>query len=91
MTSPSLKGRGGRQQAGKLRKKLEKEKGGGRDTESNKFEEHVSNQILILARGKKRGRKEKRKTRRKRNGERRHEGVSLILWTDSEMNEEIVH
>lgn len=73
--------------------KAEKEAGkieGGKETESNEFEEHVSNQILILAGGKGRKKGEK-KSRRKRNGEPRHEGVSLILWTDSEMNEEIVH
>lgn len=39
----------------------------GEDRESNESEEHVSNQILILARGKGRKKGEK-KSRRKRNG-----------------------
>lgn len=81
---------GGGGRSGERMRKTDWREGWKKSRKSNGFEEHDSNQFLILAGGKEGG-GEKRKRRRKRNGERRHEGVSLILWTDSKMNEEIVH
>lgn len=65
-----MKGGRGRQRGERLGKTEIGEREKEKSTKSNGFEEHISNQFLILA-GKKRGRRgrnEKRKSRRRKRG-----------------------